>query len=102
MHRGTPGTPDCEEICAFFLFAILNFFSGYGCGGCTEDDGLLIPQENDPNSFGLDVFGVNIPNGDANAFVAAANRWNSIITADRQGPYSFQVLNDRQPADELS
>jgi Leishmanolysin len=107
MHQGTPGEPDCRETCAFFFFAILNFFQGYACNGCDGvsgdggDNGLLIPQENDPNNFGLDVFGVNIPAADAQAFVTAANTWNRVITTDTQGPYTLSRLNAAQPADEL-
>lgn len=98
MRRGTPGDESCEETCAFIFFAIFNFFSGYTCGGCNQ---LLTGQQNDPNTYHIDVFGVDIPSNDAQAFINAAARWEDVIPSDPHGPFSDDALSNVSPASTL-
>lgn len=100
MRQGKPGEEDCQETCGLIFLAILNFLTGYTCGGC--GDLLTGQQPNDPNSFHIDVFGVDIPSSDAQAFINAADRWAEIIVDDSgHGPFTAEQIEDVRPADQI-
>lgn len=101
LHIGVPGEDTCQETCGLLFFAIFDLFRGYICGSCS-DAGLITPQENDPNGFGIDVYGIGIPDSDAEAFITAAARWKEIITGDSgHGPFSAENLEDFQSPGQL-